>query len=457
MLTGPMHAAKAQAVLQFTALRKLAHTVGGVRGLFGDDRPTDRLGKQVAWAERATETYRRGVVELLDRMDGHLQLGSPPVDAVLELGVQRPWEVDGAEVATELERVVGGRIDGGASLAALAEQMRRAAAVAAPQGCAAALEQVRARGPVTLPMPPFPVWPLPLTSVPVTAVTCALTAFFAGPGLSAWLFGGLLALLWFATGWFLLGRRPEADGEAGFGPALPQAAPVYGLPALLGTVAGALADPVAGVSHDSPALVGHVVLLLSAGTCLASAVLGWRSAARRWRAKLTDESLHAAVEEFTAVAERAVADEWLPLRRRQGLAAAAGEVGSALTEVAETLADAGNRLFIAPTSSPRPARWPGPCRTSCTRSCAATSSRCASSPSNRRGPRPRPRCAHRKASTRAGSTGCSPSTGPRCASAGCSARPGTAATSAPATRSWPGCGPSRPRRWPRSARRRAAR
>ncbi|MEU5693224.1 hypothetical protein [Actinosynnema sp. NPDC020468] len=349
VLSGRVREAQADAVRRLGHVVALAGALSSPGALFGADRPTRQLGAHVRWAGQAAEQHRRVVVELLHRIDGHLQVGRPSVGEVVELGAPPPWESDGREVAAGLRDVVDGELRAGASLPPLAHRLRLMGARTAPQGCAGALETVRGRGPHALAMPEFRRWPLRLWTAPAVLLGCALVAFLLGPGWPGPLAGVLLALAWFGVGWLLLGRRPLADGEPGLRAALGRALAGYAAPGLLGAVAGALLEVPVPVPAWLGRSVAAVVVLLAA----AAAVFGWRAAVRRWRAGLRIAELHLAVEEAARVTEGVVAREWLPVRRRRTTASAASEVAAGLDEVAAGLARDGAVLFSGALPGPR--------------------------------------------------------------------------------------------------------
>ncbi|KOV87184.1 hypothetical protein ADL03_07400 [Nocardia sp. NRRL S-836] len=341
----------------------LARVLRTPRALFGSQRPTAQLGTHVAWAGQAVENYRRVVAELLHRMDGHIQVGRPSVEEVVELGVQHPREADSAEIAADLRTAVDARLAGQVPLPVLAQELRLVAANSGPQGCTAALDDVSRRGPLALAMPGFRRWPLPLPALPLEFLACGLLTVLLGPGAPGWGTGLLLALLWFGAGWLLLARRPGQAVEDGFAATAAPAVLAYGLPAVLGVAAGVVvtlvvADRVAmfsgelltseqfGLSSTTGVVVAVVLFLLTA----AVAALSWRSAVRAWRGELRLVELENAVADLTRIAEDVAVREWQPMRRRLAIAAAATEVAGGLEEIAQTLREAGNRLFIAPPS-----------------------------------------------------------------------------------------------------------
>ncbi|WP_158851434.1 hypothetical protein [Saccharothrix deserti] len=352
VLSGPVLASQADAVRRLNHVVELARILGTPRALFGSARPTAQLGAQVLWAGQAAENYRRAVLELLDRMDKHIQGGRASVEDVVELGVPQPWEADRGEIADELRRTVDGRLGAGAALAALARQLRVLAARSGPQGCMAALDEVRKRGPLSLDMPGFRKWPLRLWSLPLVFVTCAVLAFVLGSGWPGWVGGGLLAAAWFGSGWLLLGRRPGPQEEFGLSDAAVPAL-VYGVIAVAGVVSGGVvAQRVSSV--QVPPSTSLLVTLAVVAVCVLTVVLSWRAAVRRWRAALRVAALHDVIEELTRIAEQTTAREWLPMRRRQVSAAVAAEVAAGLDEIGATLAEAGNGLFVDVGPPPSP-------------------------------------------------------------------------------------------------------
>jgi hypothetical protein len=362
MVSGPVSKAKTEAFQRLNRIGELSRLLATPAALFGSPRPTEDLGNQVAWAGQTAENYRRYLGELLNRMDGQLQVGHPPIEEVTELGVPEPREARNAEIAAGLRQAVDARLDGGASIAALAREMRAAAAASGPQGCTAALDQVNRRGPLALAMPPFRAWPLRLITLPLIFVTCLAVAFLAGPGWLGWLAGVLFAAAWFGAGWLLLARRPGPATESGFEDTAARAVVGYGLTAGAGAVAGALAVPAAVDQVHVPVPLAPILIALAVLTGAATVVLSWRAAAHRWRAALGLPALLGTLEELTRITEDATAREWLPMRRRRAIAAAAGEAAAALEEIAHTLDDTGNRLFVAARPDPGGDGAPGPVR-----------------------------------------------------------------------------------------------
>ncbi|ONI84544.1 hypothetical protein ALI22I_28740 [Saccharothrix sp. ALI-22-I] len=352
VLSGPVQTSRTEALRRLDQVAELARTLGTTKALLYSPRSTERLGSQVVWAGQAVENYRRAVAELLNRMDGHLQVGRPSFEEVVALGVPRPREVDGGEIAADLKQAVDARLDAGAALSALAQDLRLVAVNSGPQGCTAAVDEVQRRGPLSLEMPRFRTWPLPLVTLPLIFVACALLTLLIGSGWLGWVAGGLLAAGWFGSGWLLLARRPGPEAECGLEAALPPAVITYGVAGVLGTVFGIVvgqmfAVQLAGWLVDVPPWVTPVAAVLTVLLSAAVVVLSWRSAVQDWRGRLRVAQLRAAVGDLTRTAEEVTAREWLPMQRRRALAAAAAEVAGGLEEIATTLGDAGNRLFVA--------------------------------------------------------------------------------------------------------------
>jgi hypothetical protein len=350
VLSGPVFTARTDAQRRLNQVTELARLLGTWRAVFGARRPTERLGDQVTSVGQAAERYRSYIVELLDRIDGHLidghlETNPPPVE---ELGVQQPREARGAEITAGLKHLVDTRLDEGTPPSVLAQELRLAAAASGPQGCSAALDKARKRGPLTLAMPSFRRWPLSLLTLPVVFLSCAVMALLLGPGVPGWLGGGLLAAGWFGAGWLLLSRRPGPQAELGFADAVLPSLLVYAGPGVLGVVAGAVA------TRSQPGLVSLSPLtaqILSLAVVLAGAAvvaLSWRSAARQWAAELPVTELAHTLTELTQLAEGAIVGEWQPMRRRRVIAAAASEVAAGLDEVVRALEESGDRLFVAP-------------------------------------------------------------------------------------------------------------
>ncbi|WP_157440416.1 hypothetical protein [Actinokineospora inagensis] len=353
VLTGPVRDARVEALRRLADVAALAKQVGTPQALLGTARPTGSIATQTAWAGQAAENYRLGVGELLNRMDGQLQVGHPSVDAVRELGAPAPRDVDGHEIAGALRQAVDARLAAGAALPTVSRELRQLAASAKPQGCVSALDQVAAIGPLSLSLPEFRRWPIPILALPLIFLTCAAVAFLLGPGWTGWLAGALLASGWTCAGWLFLARRPGPEGEPGFGTVVPAALSVYGLSSLVGAVAGAL--PRGLVTELARPLMPELVAdLLAVAVVLVSAVVvafSWRGAVRQWRAAFAIDGVRTAIGELTTVADDTTAREWLPLLRRRATAAAAAEVAAGLDEVAGTLVDTGDQLFPPPALS----------------------------------------------------------------------------------------------------------
>ncbi|HWO65109.1 MAG TPA: hypothetical protein VNO31_34240 [Umezawaea sp.] len=356
VLSGPVRKAGTEALRRLDHVAELARTLRTVKALLYSPRPTERLGSQVVWAGQAAENYRRAVAELLIRVDGQLQVGRPSVEDVVALGVPSPREADGDEIAADLRQAVEARLDGGAALGPLAQDLRLVAANSGPQGCTTAVEEVQRRGPLSLGMPEFRAWPLPLVTLPLIFLACALVALLCGPGWPGWVVGGLFAVAWFGSGWLLLARRPGPEAEHGLEAALVPSAVTYGVAGVVGAVAGAgagelFAVRVARFLVDVPrwGLLGSAALVVVLGAALV--VVSWRSAVRDWRERLGVAQLRAVVGDLTQIAEDVTAREWLPMLRRRVLAAAAGEVAAGLGEIAATLDGSGDALFEAPEPS----------------------------------------------------------------------------------------------------------
>ncbi|MBP2324813.1 hypothetical protein JOF56_005198 [Kibdelosporangium banguiense] len=343
-LSGRVQAAGTEAVQRIDHVRELARELATPKALFGPNRAGRQLGKQVGWAGQAAENHRRVVAEVLNRMDGHLQVGHPSVADVTELGAPEPRTADSGEIAENLRAEVDTLLDQGVALSTLAQELRHVAANTAPQGCTAALDEVRAKGPLSLGMPAFPRWPLRPALLPLIFLSCAAVAFLLAPG---WLSGGVLAVLWFLSGWVLLGRRPDAEDEAGLGATVVPALLTYGLAGLSGTAVGVVAGLLLEGQFTAPPPVGQLVAVVAVLLTVTAATVSWRSATQSWRDGLRVNEIRVAVDELTRLAEETAVREWLPMRHRQIVSAAAAEVAGGLEEIAATLEEAGNRLFAA--------------------------------------------------------------------------------------------------------------
>jgi hypothetical protein len=359
-LTGPVAAAGADAVKRLHHVNDLARTLGTWRALIGSHRPTEQLGSQVAWAGQAAEKYRAYIAELLNRMDGQLQTGHPAVESVIQLGAQDPRAARGTEIAAGLRQVVDERMDTGAPLPVVVSELRFAAAATNPQGCAAALDDVRGRGKLSLAMPAFARWPVSSRTLPLIFFSCMSLVVLAGGGWYGRLWGGLLAAAWFGSGWLLLGRRPGPQTEHGMREALNQAVPGYGLVALGGVLAGVIVAKVAPELRSVPDLISQLAIVAAFLIAAATVVLSWSLAVRRWRDRLRAPELLGTVIELTRLTEEVIAREWHPMRRRRAIAVAAEEVAAGLEEIGEALRDAGNRLFIATPAEPGNGEQPVP-------------------------------------------------------------------------------------------------
>lgn len=351
VLGGAVRDARAEAVRRLDNADELARLLGTVKALFGPSRPTQHLGRHVTWAGQAAENHRAVIAELLNRVDGRLQVGRPSTEDVVELGVPRPREADSREIAADLRQAVDARLDQGAALATLAHELRLVSANSGPQGCTAAIDEVGRRGPVTLAMPVFRRFPLSLPTLPLIFLTCALLTLLLG-GWLGWLTGFLFGAAWFGAGWLLLGRRPGEETEFGLEAAVAPAGLVYGLPAAAGVVAGGVAAQQLSVRItrlllDVPGWLPAALVLLMVVIAAGTVVLSWRGAVREWRRELRVAAVRGIVGELTSTAEEIIAREWLPMLRRQALSAAALEVAAGLEEISATLQDAGNRLFVS--------------------------------------------------------------------------------------------------------------
>jgi hypothetical protein len=343
VLSRKLAEARTAAVQRLNYVIGLSGALATAKALFGKHRPNAELGSQVRWAGQAAENYRRYLGEALDRVDGHTQAGEPSVEKILELGVPEPKEVRPPEIVDSMREAVDARLRAGVSLFVLARELRTVAATSGPQGCATALAEVRRRGPLTLELPAFRRWPLGLATLPLVALTCLLLAALPGTGIVA---GGVLAVGWFAAGWLLLARRPGPDGEAGFGDTAVRAVITYGLAGVVGAVAGVVLSGYVPDVVTIPVLTGQ---LLALGiVLLAVTVVGasWVAAVRHWRADLRVNAVFGAIAELTRITEDVIVREWRPLWRRRTIAATASAVAVAVEEIAQTLGEAGNQLFV---------------------------------------------------------------------------------------------------------------
>ncbi|MGM1057960.1 hypothetical protein [Saccharothrix sp. Mg75] len=353
VFAGPVHRSELDVLQRLNHVAELAHALSTPAALFGSGRPGEEIARHVLWAGQAVENYRLVLVELLTRIDSHVQVGRPSTEDVVAMGVSPPVEPAGAQIAADLRRAVDDQLDGGVALAALAHELRMTSARSGPQGCTAALEDARGRGPIGLAMPVFQRWPLSVWCLPLVLLACALVSFALGPGWAGWGGGALLAGAWFGAGWLTLARRPGPEGEFGLGAALPPALLTYGVVAVAGVVLGAVGAAYAA-PLDVPGWLVHAVVWAAVLLSGAVVVLSWRSAVRRWRDRLALAAMREAVADLTLLAEHAVAKEWRPLRRRKAIAAAAAEVAAGLEEIVDTLRGAEERLFPVPRGGAGP-------------------------------------------------------------------------------------------------------
>ncbi|HEX6351854.1 hypothetical protein [Actinophytocola sp.] len=352
VLAGRIHQTRDKAVRALNRVTELTAVLGTGPALLGRDRPTARLGEEVARAGQLAEEYRECLALLLDRVDGHLRVGTPPVAKVTELGVPTPRAARLGEIVPALREVVTERLARGTSLTTLAEEIRLAAATSEPQGCGTDLAEVRGRGPLSLGMPAFRRWPISRALLPVVAVCCALLTILLGPGSSGWVGGGLLAAGWFASGLLLLARRPGPAAEHGLATAWLPAVGTYGVAAVAGVAGGALAPDVVLSWVAVPELVGGLLAVGVSAVSAATVVLSWRAAVRAWSAGLRVADVRTAIEELTRRCEEAVGREWLPVRRHRAIAATAGSIAVAIEELSATLGATGGRVLAG--------EWPDP-------------------------------------------------------------------------------------------------
>ncbi|OKJ95665.1 hypothetical protein [Amycolatopsis sp. CB00013] len=343
-LSGAVARAGAEAKLRLDHVETLARALTTATALFGSGSPAADLLEQAVWAGQAAENYRRHLAELVNRMDSHLQVGHPPVESVLELGVRTPPEARRHEIAEGLRQAIKTRIDEGASLPALAQETRFASENSRPQGCTTAIEEFERHGQLSLALPPAPRWPLPPAVFPFVFLSCAvLAAARAGwPGLLA---GALLAVMWTAVGRLMVHRWPGHESRS-------VVVSTYAVTALLGAGVGALVSRVQADRLAMPPLATDVVTVLTVLGSVAVVLLGWRTNTRRWCAELPVAVLRYRLDELTRLTERAVVSEWQPMRRRQAIASAAAEVSRGLEEVAETLAKAQSSLATTVKEDP---------------------------------------------------------------------------------------------------------
>jgi hypothetical protein len=330
----------------------LARALGSWQAVLGRNRSTEDVGSEVTKAGELAENYRLGLIMLLDRMDGHLLIKDPPAEKVVELGVPPPVEGRPMEATAGLREFVTRRLRGGGSLPGLATELRRAADLAAPQGCTTVLERIRSHEQLTLDMPVFRRFPLALWTILLAVLTCAAVGFALGPGWPGRIAGAVLALVWAGSGWLLLARRPAAETEVGLRAAAPVALPLYGLPALVGAavgIAGALLLPVA--LRPAP-LTLQLLVVAGVLVTVVTPVLCWRSAVRLWRRKLAAAALRATVDQLASDADEVIKREWQLVERRRAVQHALEVVAAGLEEIGNALRTDGDRLFV-PELPPR--------------------------------------------------------------------------------------------------------
>ncbi|MEU5261137.1 hypothetical protein [Amycolatopsis sp. NPDC021455] len=334
LLHGPVSAAGTAASRSLDEVDRRARALGDPLAVLWSGGPDVPFGDLAARAGESAERYRRFLVELLNRMDGQLQVGRPPIEKVVELGVRAPDAARNGDVAENLRKVVDARLEEGVPLPALAHEVSFAAASSGPQGCAKELDEVRRRGPATLEPPPFPRWPLGPAVLPVIVLGCAALTLLCGPGWPGWAAGGALSAVWFTIALLLPRHSP---GRAG-----PGVAVVHGAVALAGVAAaGFLPRP------DLPPLAVDSLVVLSLLLSAAAVVFGRRSAVRGWRKTLPTTHLRDELTGLTRLTEEAVRREWQPMRRRRATASVATEVAGGLAEIATVLSRPGTRLFGA--------------------------------------------------------------------------------------------------------------
>lgn len=348
VLTGQLGAAREDARRRLERVTVLLEEVGGHGGaqLFAvrDRRPSALVGAAILRAGQAADNYRRALGETLNRMDGHLQGGHPSVEDVMAIGVGDPPAARHPEIAADLRRLVDRGLGGRVALPLLAQELRAAAAFTRPQGVGRLFDRVRGLGDLSLQPPPFGWWPAGLALLPAILLSCAAMVAFTGRGATGLAYAGGLTVLWWAAGWFLLARRPGRDGEHGFGPSAGPAASHL----LTGLAGVGLGFALAGPGTDLPLVPQPAVLfaglaLLAAGLCS----LAWTRAVRRWRARVPLTTLRASIGSLDEITDEACRQEWLPMRRRRAVAAAADAVAGALEAMARTLGNVGDRLFPA--------------------------------------------------------------------------------------------------------------
>ena len=352
-LSGPLAAAGEDARRRLRRVTDLVRELGeygGARMFAGRARrPSALVGTAIVRAGQAAENYRRVLGETLNRMDGHLLGGQPPVEQVMAVGVADPPAARHPEIAAGLHDLVDRRLRGRVALPLLAQELRTAAAFTRPQGVSRLFGRVRGLGGLSLEPPRFRWWPDGLALLPAILLSCAAMVAFTGAGRGGLGYAGGLATLWWAAGWFLLARRPGPDGERGFGRSAGPAAASHLLTGLAGI---ALGFGLAQSGIDLPQVPQPWALFagLAVATVLLCA-LAWTRAVRRWRGRLPLAALQNAVGALDEVADEACRREWLPMRRRRAIAAAADAVAGGLEAMAGTLDSVGGQLFPAITTA----------------------------------------------------------------------------------------------------------
>jgi hypothetical protein len=363
VLSGQLAAARDDARRRLHRVSDLLRELGEYGGAWlftgAERRPSALVGTAIVRAGQAAENYRRILGETLNRMDGHLQGGHPPVEEVMALGVADPLPARHPEIATGLHDLVDRRLRGRVALPLLAQELRAAAAFTRPQGVSRLFDRVRGLGGLSLEPPAFRWWPSGVVLLPAILLSCAAMVAFTGTSRTDLGYAAGLAVLWWVLGWFLLARRPTPEGERGFGPSSGVALAGHLLTGVAGVALGfGLANSGTGLPHVPQPWVlfaGLVVLAILLGA------LAWMRAVGGWRDQVPLDALETTVGTLDEVTELACRTEWQPMRRRRAIASAAEAVAGGLESMARTLDSVGDQLFAAaPAAGRRVAGTAGP-------------------------------------------------------------------------------------------------
>jgi hypothetical protein len=308
-------------------------------------RPGQKLRRQLDHAVTLVNRYQHHVAEVTRDIDGSLRVGRPSPDQIVRTGVRTPDGVNGTDIARAVGGVVAEAVAKGYALSTLAAYLKQAAALAAPQGCAAEADELAQLDDVERTLPKFRALPLWGWTSPIVALACLVVPVLPIPLWAGRIIATMIALLWFGAGWFLLSRRPNDDefgGDMGLTDAAKIAWYAYLLPGVLGTAAGIwLADRLRAVvprSFWAEPWQGWVTVGVVVAVLVTLVITSWPSAAKAWVKAARVRALRSAFTEARRVADRAVQVEWIPSARRRAVALAFNEAAAALGEVGDRLA-----------------------------------------------------------------------------------------------------------------------